>query len=141
MIEQTLSIIKPDAVERDLVSKIQQKFSNKKLKIVKSKKIQISKEEAAEFYKVHQTKPFYEKLCAYLSSGPIVVMVLEGENAISRNREIMGATNPEEAEEGTIRKSFALSIEANSVHRSDSAETAIDEINFFFKDSEIFSEY
>ena len=137
MIEQTLSIIKPDAVERDLVSKIQQKFSNKKLKIVKSKKIQISKEEAAEFYKVHQTKPFYEKLCAYLSSGPIVVMVLEGENAISRNREIMGATNPEEAEEGTIRKSFALSIEANSVHGSDSVETAIDEIKFFFKDSEI----
>tara|TARA_B100000029_G_scaffold190187_1_gene188064 strand:- start:3130 stop:3534 length:405 start_codon:yes stop_codon:yes gene_type:complete len=133
MIEQTLSIIKPDAVERDLVSKIQQKFSNKKLKIVKSKKIQISKEEAAEFYKVHQTKPFYEKLCAYLSSGPIVVMVLEGENAIQENRRIMGATDPKNAEEGTLRKLYGISIDKNSVHGSDSQDNAKKEIDFFFK--------
>ena len=133
MIEQTLSIIKPDAVERDLVSKIQQKFSNKKLKIVKSKKIQISKEEAAEFYKVHQTKPFYEKLCSYLSSGPIVVMVLEGESAIKENRRIMGATDPKNAEEGTIRKLYGISIDKNSVHGSDSQENAKKEIDFFFK--------
>ena len=140
-LEQTLSIIKPDAVERNLENKIKDFIVKKNFKIIKSKKVKISKEEASEFYKVHQTKPFYNDLCAYLSSGPIYVMVLEGENAISRNREIMGATNPEEAKEGTIRKSFALSIEANSVHGSDSAETAIDEIKFFFKDSEIFSEY
>ena len=133
MIEQTLSIIKPDAVERDLVSKIQQKFSNKKLKIIKSKKIQISKEEAAEFYKVHQTKPFYEKLCAYLSSGPIVVMVLEGENAIQENRRIMGATDPKNAEEGTLRKLYGISIDKNSVHGSDSQDNAKKEIDFFFK--------
>ncbi len=133
MIEQTLSIIKPDAVERDLVSKIQQKFSNKKLKIVKSKKIQISKEGAAEFYKVHQTKPFYEKLCAYLSSGPIVVMVLEGENAIQENRRIMGATDPKNAEEGTLRKLYGISIDKNSVHGSDSQDNAKKEIDFFFK--------
>ena len=132
-IEHTLSIIKPDAVERDLVSKIQQKFSNKKLKIVKSKKIQISKEEAAEFYKVHQTKPFYEKLCAYLSSGPIVVMVLEGENAIQENRRIMGATDPKNAEEGTLRKLYGISIDKNSVHGSDSQDNAKKEIDFFFK--------
>ncbi len=133
MIEQTLSIIKPDAVERDLVSKIQKKFSNKKLKIVKSKKIQISKEEAAEFYKVHQTKPFYEKLCAYLSSGPIVVMVLEGENAIQENRRIMGATDPKNAEEGTLRKLYGISIDKKSVHGSDSQDNAKKEIDFFFK--------
>ena len=133
MIEQTLSIIKPDAVERDLVSKIQQKFSNKKLKIVKSKKIQISKEEAAEFYKVHQTKPFYGKLCSYLSSGPIVAMILEGENAISKNRELMGSTDPLKASEGTLRKLYGISIDKNSVHGSDSLENAKKEIDFFFK--------
>tara|TARA_B100000287_G_C20458882_1_gene712541 strand:+ start:113 stop:517 length:405 start_codon:yes stop_codon:yes gene_type:complete len=133
MIEQTLSIIKPDAVERDLVSKIKQKFLDEKLKIVKSKKIQISKEEAAEFYKVHQTKPFYEKLCSYLSSGPIVVMVLEGESAIKENRRIMGATDPKNAEEGTIRKLYGISIDKNSVHGSDSQENAKKEIDFFFK--------
>ena len=133
MIEQTLSIIKPDAVERDLVSKIQKKFLDEKFKIIKSKKIQISKEEAGEFYKVHQTKPFYEKLCSYLSSGPIVVMVLEGENAIQENRKIMGTTDPKNAEEGTLRKLYGMSIDKNSVHGSDSQDNAKKEINFFFK--------
>ena len=133
MIQQTLSIIKPDAVQRDLVSKIQEKFIECKFKIIKSKKIQISKEEAAEFYKVHQTKPFYEKLCSYLSSGPIVVMVLEGESAIKENRRIMGATDPKNAEEGTIRKLYGISIDKNSVHGSDSIENAKKEIEFFFK--------
>jgi|TARA_B100002051_G_C16688215_1_gene613873 nucleoside-diphosphate kinase len=133
MIQQTLSIIKPDAVERELVSKIEKKFLDSKFKIIKSKKIQISKEEAAEFYKVHQTKPFYEKLCSYLSSGPIVVMVLEGENAIQENRKIMGSTDPKKAEEGTLRKLYGISIDKNSVHGSDSENNAKKEIDFFFK--------
>ena len=131
--EQTLSIIKPDAVERDLVEKIQKKFLEKKIKIIKSKKIQISKEEASEFYKVHQTKPFYDRLCSYLSSGPIVVMVLEGENVIQENRKIMGATDPKKADEGTLRKLYGISIDKNSVHGSDSPDNAKKEINFFFK--------
>ena len=133
MIQQTLSIIKPDAVQRDLVSKIQEKFIECKFKIIKSKKIQISKEEAAEFYKVHQTKPFYERLCDYLSSGPIVVMVLEGKNAIQENRKIMGSTDPKNAEEGTLRKLYGISIDKNSVHGSDSEDNAKKEIDFFFK--------
>ncbi len=133
MIEQTLSIIKPDAVERNLIETIKKKFSQEKLKILKSKKIQISKDEASEFYKVHQTKPFYDRLCNYLSSGPIVVMVLEGENAIGENRRIMGATNPKEAAEGTIRKLYGISIDKNSVHGSDSTDSAKQEMNFFFK--------
>ena len=132
MIEQTLSIIKPDAVERNLVDKIQKKFLDEKFKIIQSKKIQISKEEAGEFYKVHQTKPFYERLCSYLSSGPIVVMVLEGENAIQNNRKIMGATDPRNAEEGTLRKLYGISIDKNSVHGSDSQDNARKEIDFFF---------
>ena len=133
MTQETLSIIKPDAVERNLVDKIKEKFIENQLKIKKIKKIQISKEEAAEFYKVHQTKPFYDKLCGYLSSGPIVVMILEGENAIQKNREIMGATDPKNAEEGTIRKEYGVSIDKNSVHGSDSTENAKKEIYFFFK--------
>ena len=133
MIQQTLSIIKPDAVERNLVDKIKGKFLENKLKVTKMKKIQISKDEATEFYKVHQTKPFYEQLCNYLSSGPIVVMILEGENAIEENRRIMGATDPKNAEEGTIRKQFGISIDKNSVHGSDSPSNAKKEINFFFK--------
>tara|TARA_Y100000996_G_C22307635_1_gene554850 strand:+ start:33 stop:437 length:405 start_codon:yes stop_codon:yes gene_type:complete len=133
MIQQTLSIIKPDAVERNLVDKIKEKFSQNNLLIKKQKKIQISKDEAAEFYRVHQTKPFYEKLCNYLSSGPIVVMILEGENAIEENRRLMGATDPKNAEEGTIRKHFGISIDKNSVHGSDSEDNAKKEINFFFK--------
>ena len=133
-IEQTLSIIKPDAVERNLVNKIQQKFLDSRLKITKSKKIQISKEEAAEFYKVHQTKPFYDRLCAYLSSGPIVVMILEGKNVVKENRRIMGATDPKDAEEGSLRKLYGISIDKNSVHGSDSIENAKKEIDFFFKD-------
>ena len=133
MTQETLSIIKPDAVERNLVEKIKEKFIENQLKIKKIKKIQISKEEAAEFYKVHQTKPFYDKLCVYLSSGPIVVMILEGENAIQKNREIMVATDPKNAEEGTIRKEYGVSIDKNSVHGSDSPENAKKEISFFFK--------
>ena len=133
MIQQTLSIIKPDAVERNLVDKIKEKFSQNNLLIKKQKKIQISKDEAAEFYRVHQTKPFYEKLCNYLSSGPIVVMILEGENAIEENRRLMGATDPKNAEKGTIRKDFGISIDKNSVHGSDSEDNAKKEINFFFK--------
>ena len=133
MTQETLSIIKPDAVERNLVEKIKEKFIENQLKVKKIKKIQISKEEAAEFYKVHQTKPFYDKLCGYLSSGPIVVMILEGENAIQKNREIMGATDPKNAEEGTIRKEYGVSIDKNSVHGSDSTENAKKEIYFFFK--------
>ena len=133
-LEQTLSIIKPDAVERNLENKIKDFIEKKNLKIIKSKKVKISKEEASEFYKVHQTKPFYNDLCAYLSSGPIYVMVLEGENAVLKNREIMGATDPLKAEEGTIRKLYGLSIDKNSVHGSDSVENAKIEIDFFFKD-------
>ena len=132
--EQTLSIIKPDAVERNLHSEIKEMFTNKGFKIVKDKKIQIAKSEAEQFYKVHETKPFYNDLCAYLSSGPIVVMVLEKENAVLGNREFMGATNPSDAEEGTIRKKYGISIDKNSVHGSDSVENAKIEIDFFFKD-------
>ena len=133
-LEQTLSIIKPDAVERNLENKIKDFIEKKNLKIIKSKKVKISKEEASEFYKVHQTKPFYNDLCAYLSSGPIYVMVLEGENAVLKNREIMGATDPLKAEEGTLRKLYGLSIDKNSVHGSDSVENAKIEIDFFFRD-------
>jgi nucleoside-diphosphate kinase len=133
-IEQTLSIIKPDAVERNLDNEIKEMFKNKGFSIVKEKKIQIEKLEAEKFYKVHETKPFYNDLCAYLSSGPIVVMVLEKENAVLGNRELMGATNPNDAEEGTIRKKYGISIDKNSVHGSDSVENAKIEIDFFFKD-------
>ena len=131
--EQTLSIIKPDAVERSLAEEIKDIFIKNNLKIKDSKKIQINKDEAAEFYKVHQSKPFYNDLCAYLSSGPIVVMILEGNNAVAVNRKIMGATNPKDAEENTIRKLFGISIDKNSVHGSDSPENAKKEIDFFFK--------
>ena len=132
MIEKTLSIIKPDAVERNLDNKIKSFFEKNNLKILKSKKVKISKEEASEFYKVHQTKPFYNELCNYLSSGPIVVMVLEGENAISRNRQLMGATDPLKAEDGTLRKMYGISIDKNSVHGSDSLANGKIEIDFFF---------
>ncbi len=133
-IEQTLSIIKPDAVERNLDNEIKQIFTNNGFSIIKEKKIQIEKAEAEKFYKVHETKPFYNDLCAYLSSGPIVVMVLEKNNAVLDNRELMGATNPKDANEGTIRKMYGISIDKNSVHGSDSVENAKIEINFFFKD-------
>ena len=133
-IEQTLSIIKPDAVERNLDNEIKEMFKNKGFSILEEKKIQIEKSEAEKFYKVHETKPFYNDLCAYLSSGPIVVMILEKENAVLGNRELMGATNPEQAEEGTIRKKYGISIDKNSVHGSDSVENAKIEIDFFFKD-------
>ena len=132
-LEQTLSIIKPDAVERNLAEKIKEKFLENKLIIKNQKKIQISREEASEFYKVHQTKPFYDRLCRYLSSGPIVVMILEGEDAITLNRKIMGATDPKNAEEGTLRKLYGISIDKNSVHGSDSKDNAKIEIDFFFK--------
>ena len=132
MSEQTLSIIKPDAVERNLEDKIKLFFEKNKLKIVKSKKVKISKEEAEEFYKVHQTKPFYNDLCAYLSSGPILVMILEGESSISKNRELMGSTDPLKADEGTLRKMYGISIDKNSVHGSDSLDNAKKEIKFFF---------
>lgn len=131
--EQTLSIIKPDAVERNLTEKIKEIFISKNLKILDTKKIHITKDEAAEFYKVHQSKPFYSSLCSYLSSGPIVAMILEGENAIANNRKIMGATDPKKAEKNTIRQLFGISIDKNSVHGSDSKENALKEINFFFK--------
>tara|TARA_B110000014_G_C19648518_1_gene341525 strand:- start:140 stop:541 length:402 start_codon:yes stop_codon:yes gene_type:complete len=133
MIEQTLSIIKPDAVERNLDNKIKYFFQKNNLKILKSKKVKISREEASEFYKVHQTKPFYNELCNYLSSGPIVVMVLEGENAVSRNRQLMGATDPLKAKDGTLRKIYGISIDKNSVHGSDSLANGKIEIDFFFK--------
>ena len=132
--QQTLSIIKPDAVERNLDNEIKEMFKNKGFLIVKEKKIQIEKSEAEKFYKIHETKPFYNDLCAYLSSGPIVVMVLEKENAVLSNRELMGATNPNDANEGTIRKKYGISIDKNSVHGSDSVENAKIEIDFFFKD-------
>ena len=132
--EQTLSIIKPDAVERSLDNEIKQMFKDNGFNIIKEKKIQIEKSEAEKFYKVHETKPFYNDLCAYLSSGPIVVMILEKENAVLANRELMGATNPIEANEGTIRKKYGISIDKNSVHGSDSLENAKIEIDFFFKD-------
>ena len=130
--EQTLSIIKPDAVERKLQDEIQNIFKQNSFLIVKEKKIKISKQEAEQFYKVHETKPFYNDLCEYLSSGPIVVMILQKENAVLDNRKLMGATNPKEAEEGTIRKKYGISIDKNSVHGSDSVENAKLEINFFF---------
>ena len=132
-LEQTLSIIKPDAVERNLADKIKDIFIKNKLNIKESKKIRITKDEAAEFYKVHQSKPFYNDLCAYLSSGPIIVMILEGENAVLNNRRLMGATNPKDAEEKTIRKLYGISIDKNSVHGSDSILNAKNEIEFFFK--------
>jgi nucleoside-diphosphate kinase len=131
--EQTLSIIKPDAVERNLTDEIKNIFLQNNLKIKESKKIHITKDEAADFYKVHQSKPFYNDLCAYLSSGPIVVLVLEGENAVFSNRKLMGSTNPKDAEENTIRKLYGISIDKNSVHGSDSADNAKKEIKFFFK--------
>ena len=131
-IEQTLSIIKPDAVERNLDDKIKSILEKNNLKIKESKKVKITKEEAEEFYKVHQTKPFYSDLCNYLSSGPIVVMILEGENAVAKYREIMGATDPKKADEGSIRKMFGISIDKNSVHGSDSTKNAKIEIDFFF---------
>ena len=134
MLEKTLSIIKPDAVQRNLEEKIEGIFIDQGFKIVEKKKVRISKEEAEEFYKVHQTKPFYDKLCDYLSSGPIVVMILEGENAVLQNRNVMGATDPKKAEEGSIRKLYGLSIDKNSVHGSDTIENARKEINFFFKE-------
>jgi nucleoside-diphosphate kinase len=133
-IEQTLSIIKPDAVERNLTEEIKKIFIENNLKILNSKKIHISKEEAFEFYKVHQAKPFYNDLCAYLSSGPIFVMIMEGSGAVALNRKLMGATNPNDAEPNTIRKLYGISIDKNSVHGSDSVENAKIEINFFFKD-------
>ena len=132
-IEQTLSIIKPDAVERNLTDEIKNFFINNKLKIKDSKKIHVTKDEAAEFYKVHQTKPFYNDLCSYLSSGPIVVMILEGDNAVLLNRKLMGATDPKNAEENTIRKKYGISIDKNSVHGSDSIDNAKKEIKFFLK--------
>ena len=133
-LEETLSIIKPDAVERNLTEKIKTILSNNNFKIKDSKKIHLTKDEAAEFYKVHQSKPFYNDLCSYLSSGPIVVMILEGKNAVLLYRKIMGATDPKNADEGTIRKLFGISIDKNSVHGSDSKDNAKKEINFFFKD-------
>ncbi len=136
-IERTLSIIKPDATRRNLTGKIIDRFETNGLRIVASKRIRLSRQQAEAFYAVHRQRPFYNDLVAYMSSGPVVVQVLEGENAIARNREIMGATNPEEAAEGTIRKDFAENIEANSVHGSDSPENAIAEIRFFFSDIEI----
>ena len=132
--EQTLSIIKPDAVERNLENEIKEMFKNTGFKILKEKKVQIEKSEAEKFYKVHETKPFYNDLCAYLASGPIVVMILEKQNAVLDNRDLMGATNPKEAKEGTIRKKYGISIDKNSVHGSDSPENAQIEIDFFFKD-------
>tara|TARA_A100001011_G_scaffold213719_1_gene221806 strand:+ start:140 stop:550 length:411 start_codon:yes stop_codon:yes gene_type:complete len=132
--EQTLSIIKPDAVERNLENEIKEIFKNNGFKIVKEKKIQIEKFEAEKFYKVHETKPFYNDLCVYLSSGPIYVMIIEKNNAVKANRDLMGATNPKDALDGTIRKKFGISIDKNSVHGSDSIENAKIEIDFFFKD-------
>tara|TARA_Y100000741_G_scaffold32174_1_gene22793 strand:- start:486 stop:896 length:411 start_codon:yes stop_codon:yes gene_type:complete len=133
-IEQTLSIIKPDAVERNLQEEIKNEFKKNGFLIVKEKKIHITKTEAEQFYKVHETKPFFNDLCAYLSSGPIVVMVLEKDSAVLDNRQLMGATNPQEANDGTLRKKYGISIDKNSVHGSDSVENANTEINFFFKD-------
>ena len=133
-VEQTLSIIKPDAVERNLETDIKAMFKKNSFLILKEKKIQLEKTEAEKFYRVHETKPFYNDLCSYLSSGPIVVMVLEKENAVLDNRKLMGATNPKDAEDGTIRKKYGISIDKNSVHGSDSVENAKIEIDFFFKD-------
>ena len=133
-LEQTLYIIKPDAVERNLENEIKEIFRNNGFEIVNEKKIQIEKSEAEKFYQVHQTKPFFNDLCSYLSSGPIIVMILEKENAVLQNRELMGSTNPKDAKEGTIRKKYGISIDKNSVHGSDSIENAKNEIDFFFKD-------
>ena len=133
-IERTLSIIKPDAVERNLDNEIKQMFIKNGFNIIKEKKIQIEKSEAEKFYKVHETKPFYSDLCSYLSSGPIIAMILEKKNAVADNRKLMGATNPKDAEDGTIRKKYGISIDKNSVHGSDSVENAKIEIDFFFKD-------
>ena len=133
-LEQTLSIIKPDAVERNLDNEIKQMFKRNGFNILKEKKIQIEKSEAEKFYKVHETKPFYNDLCSYLSSGPIIAMILEKENAVTDNRKLMGATNPKDAEKGTIRKKYGISIDKNSVHGSDSIENAKIEIDFFFND-------
>ena len=133
-IEQTLSIIKPDAVERNLQDQIKSEFKNNDFEIIKEKKIHISREEAEKFYKIHETKPFYNDLCAYLSSGPILVMMLQRDNAVLENRKLMGATNPLDAEEGTLRKKYGISIDKNSVHGSDSIENAKIELDFFFKD-------
>ena len=133
-IEQTLSIIKPDAVERNLEGEIKEMFKSNGFQILNEKKIQIEKTEAEKFYKVHETKPFYNDLCEYLSSGQIVVMILQKENAVKGNRELMGSTNPKDAEEGTIRKKYGISIDKNSVHGSDSIDNAKIEIDFFFKD-------
>ena len=132
--EQTLSIIKPDAVERNLENNIKEMFKSEGFTIVKEKKIQLLKSEAEQFYKVHESKPFYNDLCAYLSSGPIVVMCLQKDNAVLENRKLMGATNPKDAEEGTLRKKYGISIDKNSVHGSDSVENAKIELDFFFKD-------
>ena len=131
-IEQTLSIIKPDAIERNLQDKIKQEFTSKNFEIIKEKKIHMSKEEAEQFYKVHESKPFYNDLCAYLSSGPIIVISLQRENAVAENRKLMGATNPIDADEGTLRKKYGISIDKNSVHGSDSLENAKIELDFFF---------
>ena len=136
-LEQTLSIIKPDATKRNLTGKINSKLEESGLKIIAQKRILLSKTQAEDFYKVHQERPFYNDLVKFMISGPVVVQVLEGENAVSKNREVMGATNPEEAEDGTIRKEFAESLEANSVHGSDSLENAKIEISFFFSQIEI----
>ena len=133
-IEQTLSIIKPDAVERNLSEEIKNEFNKNNFKIVKEKKVKLEKSDAEKFYQVHQSKPFYNDLCEYLSSGPIVAMILQKENAVKGNRELMGATNPKDAEEGTIRKKYGISIDKNSVHGSDSIDNAKIEIDFFFKD-------
>ena len=131
--QQTLSIIKPDAVERNLSEKIKTIFLKNNLTISNSKKLHITKEEAADFYKVHQAKPFYDQLCSYLSSGPIEVLILEGNDAVKKNRDLMGATDPKNAKDGTIRKLYGISIDKNSVHGSDSSENAKEEISFFFK--------
>ena len=133
-IEQTLSIIKPDAVERNLQDQIKSQFKKNGFEIIKEKKIHISKDEAEKFYKVHESKPFYNDLCAYLASGPIVVMCLQKDNAVLENRKLMGSTNPKDAEEGTLRKKYGISIDKNSVHGSDSVENAKIELDFFFKD-------
>ena len=132
-LQQTLSIIKPDAVERNLSEKIKTIFLKNNLTISNSKKLHITKEEAADFYKVHQAKPFYDQLCSYLSSGPIEVLILEGKDAVKKNRDLMGATDPKDAKDGTIRKLYGISIDKNSVHGSDSSENAKEEISFFFK--------
>ena len=139
-IQRTLSIIKPDATKRNITGKIITYFEEAGLNIIAQKKVQLKRSQAQEFYAIHSDKPFFQDLVNFMISGPIIIQVLEGNDAISRNREIMGATNPEEAKEGTIRKEFALSIEANSVHGSDSEDTAKEEINFFFNDYELISE-